>query len=679
MTGGVGWFDSSGDGEFHVAIRGALLGAHGADVFVGAGVIESSQPRHEVLETAHKACTIMRGLDLPQQLQPRVAPPTELEEHYVRRGYWQDETLDQFLRTRARRYRDNLAAVGHSIVTGREESWTYQQLDAATNQVAHRLHAAGVSAGDRVVVQLPNVMEYLATIFGLWRLGALPVFALPAHGATELAQFVMGARARFIIQAHPGAQTVAKISTRIAAAGMLPPTIVDVARWTEPHPAGALAEKAHDSRDIAFLQLSGGTTGIPKLIPRTHTDYLYSVRGSVDICAVDEATRLLVTLPAAHNFPMSSPGILGALHAGGAVVLARDASPRTSFVLIEKHGVTMASLVPPLAAAWLAQAERGRFNVTSLKTIQVGGARLSETVAQRLHGELGVTVQQVFGMAEGLVCYTRLDDPLELQLSTQGRPISPDDEIRIVGPNDQPVPAGAEGELLTRGPYTIRSYYGVPDPHNRLFTSDGFYRTGDLVRQLPTGHLVVTGRVKDQINRGGEKIAIPEVEELLLRHPNVLDAVLIGLPDQYLGERLCAVIVWRDRAIPPRMTAHRQIREHLQRADIAAFKYPDEVLSLREFPVTGVGKNSRAELRRILAHQALNTGQSEPPAVSVGEPSDVAVPVEPPVPAGTTAQSPPYVIAHTTEPYLHPADQPQKPREHLRLPDEHPLEVRTAQ
>ena len=156
---------------------------------------------------------------------------------------------------------------------------------------------------------------------------------------------------------------------------------------------------------------------------------------------------------------------------------------------------------------------------------------------------LGVQVQQVFVIAVGLVYYTRAGDSPRIRLHTQGRPISDDDEILIVDDNDQPVAPGEVGHLLTRGPYTIRGYYKEENANTYSFTDEGYYRTGDLVRLVDGKYLEVVGRAKDQINRNGEKIAVDEIEELALAHPDVLDAVALGLPDETVGERVCLVLV----------------------------------------------------------------------------------------------------------------------------------------
>ncbi|MEX0426648.1 (2,3-dihydroxybenzoyl)adenylate synthase [Nocardioides sp. DS6] len=525
-------------------------------------------------------------------------------------GLWTPESFADFVVDRTRRYAANTAVVGRDC-HGAEVRWTYADLGQQAALAARRLASYGVARGDRVVVALPNVVEYLAVVLGLFRMGAVPVFALPTHREIELGQFCTIADAAALVVVgdpdgtdHRGLHKL--VSDRVAEQGVEPPVLVDVEEWERGDAGGVAVEVADVAADeLAFLQLSGGTTGISKLIPRAAEEYLYSVRASAEICGLDQDTVMLVVLPASHNFPMSSPGILGVLHAGGTVVLAPDPSPRTGFALIAREHVTVTALVPPLAQAWISAARRRRPDLSSLRTVQVGGAKLNDVVARDVEPVLHGRLQQVFGMAEGLVNYTRDDDPDELVLTTQGRPMSAYDEVRVVDPDDpsREVTDGQEGALLTRGPYTIRGYYGGPSWTEAVnassFTEDGFYRTGDLVRRHPSGHLTVTGRDKDQINRAGEKIATDEIEGHLLARREVLDAVAVGLPDAYLGERICAVV----RLEPGAERRPEELAEALRTAGLATYKIPDSFVFLDDFPATHVGKNSRRELRRLLTDQ----------------------------------------------------------------------------
>ena len=448
--------------------------------------------------------------------------PAEFAVRYREAGYWTGETFSDFVTDRTRRFADRLAVVGAG------QRWTYAELGERSAVLATGLARLGIAAGDRVVVQLPNIPELFEVVFALFRLGALPVYALPAHRAHEITHLCTTAQAKALIipDRHAGFD-YRTMAAQLRHAGTAPEHVVVVG---EPGGFTPLAELRADrpdpgvftrpeASDAAFLQLSGGTTGLPKLIPRTHDDYLYSVRASAEICALGTDTVYLAALPAVHNFPMSSPGFLGTFHAGGTVVLAPNPSPDTAFSLIETERVTITAVVPPIALQWLDAVEHGsqsHRDLSSLRVLQVGGAKFAPEAARRVRPVLGCTLQQVFGMAEGLVNYTRLDDPDDIITTTQGRPISPDDEIRIVDDADRPVPDGEVGHLLTRGPYTIRGYYRAEEHNATAFTPDGFYRTGDLVRRTPTGHLVVEGRAKDQINRGGEKVSAEEVENHIL-------------------------------------------------------------------------------------------------------------------------------------------------------------------
>ncbi|MEI2393510.1 AMP-binding protein, partial [Priestia megaterium] len=237
---------------------------------------------------------------------------------------------------------------------------------------------------------------------------------------------------------------------------------------------------------------------------------------------------------------------------------------------------------------------------SSLQVLQVGGAKFSAEVAKRIKPAFGCTLQQVFGMAEGLVNYTRLDDPDEIIINTQGKPMSKYDEIRVVDEDDHEVKPGEVGQLLTRGPYTIQGYYKAPEHNAKSFTSDGFYRTGDLVRINELGYLMVEGRDKDQINRGGEKIAAEEVENHLLAHEAIHDVAIVSMPDKFLGERSCAFVIARDEAIKSN-----DIKQFLKERGIASFKIPDRVEFVSDFPYTALGKVSKKALRQMIADKLL--------------------------------------------------------------------------
>lgn len=531
--------------------------------------------------------------------------PAERAQRYRQAGYWRGETFPGFLRERAERYADDVA-----VVAG-DTRLTYAQLWHEAGRIGAGLLALGLQPGDRVLLQLGNTASFISVACGLFRAGLVPVYALPAHRITELVHFATKAQVSAYITTalHEGFDHRELARALQAAVPAVQQVVIDgeAAEFTAldalQGDRGTLPADP-DPQSVAFLQISGGSTGLSKLIPRTHDDYIYSFRASNEICGIDRDSVYLVALPAAHNFPMSSPGFFGALYAGARVVMSPGPGPDAAFPLIAREKVTCCGLVPPLALLWAQAAASRSEDISSLQVLQVGGAKLVPEAARRVVDGLGCTLQQVFGMAEGLVNYTRLDDPLELIVACQGRPISPDDEVRVVDDHDQPVAEGEVGHLITRGPYTINGYHNDPVANARAFTDDGFYRTGDRVQQLPGGYLVVQGRAGDHINRAGEKISAEEIEDHLLAHPAVFDAAVVSIPDEYLGERSCAFVIAQGEPIKaPALKAWMRTR------GLAAFKVPDQVLFVDSFDTTAVGKISRRELRaQLRARHLQQTG-----------------------------------------------------------------------
>jgi 2,3-dihydroxybenzoate-AMP ligase len=321
------------------------------------------------------------------------------------------------------------------------------------------------------------------------------------------------------------------------------------------------------------------------------------------VAAIDAATRYLVALPAGHNFPLACPGILGTLLAGGQVVMLPSPEPRRAFEVIAAEGVTHTAVVPAVAGRWLEHAATGpdgaAGRLATLRVLQVGGARLADELARRVEPALHARLQQVFGMAEGLLNYTRLDDREEIICGTQGRPLSPADEVRLVDEQDMDVPDGEPGSLLTRGPYTPRGYYRAAEHNARSFTPDGWYRSGDICRRTPDGNLVVEGRDKDMINRGGEKVSAEEVENLVYRLPGVRQVAAVAMPDPELGERVCLYVVPADGAEP----ALAGIRAFMEAAGVARFKLPDHLVLVPDLPATKVGKIDKKALRADIARR----------------------------------------------------------------------------
>lgn len=511
--------------------------------------------------------------------------PEALVRAYREQGYWRGETYGRVLRDRAAAHGDRQA------LSGGGRRLTYAELDRSASSLAAGFVNLDVRRGDRVLVQLPNVVEFVEVAFALLRLGAPPVFVPASHREAELSHFaaVTGAVAAVTAGEHAGFDHGALLRRVQAGA----PELRHVVAAGDGLRAEPVELPEPQPEDLAFLAVSGGSTGRPKLVPRTHADYLYTNRATAEVCRLGAADVYLAVLPLAYNFTLRSPGVFGTLYAGGRVAVAPGPSPDVALPLLERERATITAVVPPVLRVWLDEAAQTGCDLSSLRVLQVGGARCGEELARRVRPALGCTLQQVFGMAEAVAGITRLDDPEEVVVATQGRPLSAADEVRLVGDDGTPVPDGELGNLQLRGPSVCPGYYGDPAEDAAAFTTDGFYRTGDLVRRTPGGDLVVEGRAKDQINRGGDKIAAGEVERHLLAHPAVLEAALIGVPDPFLGERSVACVIVR--AEPP---SAGELRSFLRARGLAAYKVPDRFQFVPAFPRTAAGKVSKPDLLR---------------------------------------------------------------------------------
>ena len=531
--------------------------------------------------------------------------PDDLALQYARAGWWHGQAIGTEFAVVAAARPDATALVDGATRI------SYGSLLARADALAG-LARLGLRPGMRIVVQLPNCWPFVVLTLACLRAGIVPVMALPAHRQHELAYLCehSEARALAVPDVLRGFDHQQMAEELLAASPALDHILVagqdvrhqDLTELCSESDSGT-APDPPDPAGVAVFLLSGGTTGLPKLIARTHNDYSYNARASARLCRLDQGTVYLVSLPASHNFPLACPGILGTLLSGGRVVMLGSPDPASAFAAIEREGVTITAVVPAVAQRWLAhatdQASRahGADPLRTLEILQVGGARLADEHARRIKPVLGATLQQVFGMAEGLLNYTRLDDPDEVICGTQGRPLSPGDEVRIVDADGHDLPDGQPGALLTRGPYTPRGYYRAPEQNARAFTPDGWYASGDVVRRRPDGNLVVEGRDKDMINRGGEKISAEEVENLLYRMPGIAQVAAVAAPDAELGERICVFVVPE----PGRKISLGGISDGMAAAGVARFKWPERLEIVAELPVTKVGKLDKKALRDMLA------------------------------------------------------------------------------
>ena len=539
--------------------------------------------------------------------------PAEYAELYRTKGYWEDKPLGAHFQEAARAFPDRIAVVDAADGT----RMTYAELVGRADAAAERLLRLGLERDDRVLVVLPNGWQFMVFTLACFRAGIIPVMALPAHRQYELKFLGNLAEARAIV----AADEVKGFDYQRLAAELRPeiPTLEwtlvsgtpqdgnlsleDILRPGD-DPDGARARldaSAPAGTDPALFLLSGGTTGLPKLITRTHNDYAYNIKACAAVAGLTADSVYLVSMPVSHNFPLACPGVLGALFLGARAVTLPSPNPAKAFPVIAAESVTITAVVPAVAQKWIEyQEEHPTDQLTSLEVLQVGGSRMPDEVARKVKPVLGCTLQQVFGMAEGLINMTRLDDPEEVICTTQGRPVSEADEVRIVDlVVDEELPDGTPGSILTRGPYTPRGYYAAPEANTKSFEDGGWYASGDIVERRPDGNLIVQGRDKDMINRGGEKVSAEEIESLVYQIPGLSIVAAVSMPDPVLGEKVC---LYAEMAGGKPLTLE-QVQAHLKTAGVAAYKIPEKVVVVDQIPTTKVGKIDKKALRADIAER----------------------------------------------------------------------------
>ena len=535
--------------------------------------------------------------------------PEEFVRRYKQAGYWEGRTLGEMLDEAVAKFGPREAVVDDSGTR-----YTYDDLGRLSDRLALHLLELGLEPKDRILVQLLNVSDFVVFYFASAKAGVIPVMALPQHRLHEMGFFAELTQARAYalpsrVKGYDYTELAEQVRQKV-------PSVQKVLVHGDDVPAGYISLKRlladpieervsktrlqqvrPDPDEVALFLLSGGTTGLPKLIPRTHNDYIYNSKCNTGFVSFEDETYLAL-LPIEHNYPIVC-GLQPILMKGGKFVLCQSADVDHVMGLIEKERVGILPGVPSLFIRFINHPNFRKYDLTSLKVLISGAQKLQPDLKPKIEEAFNAKVQEAFGMAEGLITLSRLTDPLEVRYQTVGFPVSPADEIAIVDDEGRDVLDGEIGELICRGPYTLRGYYKAPEHNQKAFNNEGFYLTGDLMRRGPGGGLVVEGRRKDMINRGGEHLSAEEIENLILTHPAVHNAAVIGMPDPDMGERICAYVIPK----PGQSMALPELCSFLLAKNIAKFKLPERLELVGEFPLTNIGKVSKKDLREDIANK----------------------------------------------------------------------------
>lgn len=505
---------------------------------------------------------------------------------------------------------------------------TYHELDQRSDCLALNLLGLGLPRGASVVFQMGTEVDTIVAWYGVLKAGLVPVCSIPNHRLNEVRQIATATRARaHIYQANYRnydlaalseqlADVCPDVSVRIVALGPASGDVLAlddlyVADPTEARAAVEAVQRELSADSIAVFQLSGGTTGVPKVIPHTHATYLSVAKRWSSNLQWDERSVNLHFLPIMHHAGLGT-AMLPTHFVGGLSVLCRQLDAAVIADLIQRYGVTwmhfnMAALQPLLDHS--AEHPTDFSSVTHFSWTFIRPELSAQ--AERL---LGAVAVGSFGMGEGVHLSARRDDSGEIRRTTVGAEIGAHDEVRVLDPDsEREVSDGELGELVFRGPSVIRGYYENPEVNATSFTTDGFLRSGDLGRAVTIdGRRVFTveGRQKDQISRGGEKFMAAELELLLGALPDVREVVAVGMPDPGLGERCCVFVVRAPGVTSSAEDLRRQFIAHLDELQVAKFKWPERVELIDEVPKSGINKVLKHVLRDgLIARDAANSNQ----------------------------------------------------------------------
>jgi len=521
---------------------------------------------------------------------------------YLEKKLWLDLTVGEALRRTAARVPNRIAFASE------EGELTFAALDERSERLAGALLALGVRPGERAMFQMGTVLETTIALTACYKAGIIPVCSVPQYREIEIGQLarLSGATVYFVqadfSRSFDLVAFARGMQEKVPALRLLVVARQDGRDFSLDLPPlqearNLLSKVRMSAQDCFVFQLSGGSTGVPKIIPRFHGEYLAHCDAWNRMHGMDESSVAIWSLPIVHNAGQIF-AYMAAIHWGRTTVLTSRIDIPHILEMCERYRVTNAMSIGPIAPALLAYKDLARHDLSSLRYF------VAFSRADAIEAHLQVKASNLYGITEGLVLISHPDDPPEARFGTQGRVGYTNEEVKIVVPGEErEVKPGEVGELCFRGPSSLRGYYNAPEQTRETLTADGFVRTGDLARaHRIEGRLYYSfeGRLKDNINRGGEKFGTEEVENLVRSHPAVADVAVVAMPDEMLIERACAWVVVRPGMPAPDV---KSLGAFLEQKGLARFKLPERIELVQAFPVTRVGKLDKAALRKAIAEK----------------------------------------------------------------------------
>ena len=523
-------------------------------------------------------------------------------EMYSRRRWWLGLALGDILDKAADVYPE------HEALVDRLARLNYSQLRDKVNRLAISLIHLGIKPQERVLLQLPNWIEFAYAYFALQKIGAITVPLIDRYRQYEINHLVRltGATAWIAPRSYrnidylPIIEDVLRANDRIrhviVARGkekekfITLDRLIDEAQLTEGD-LRRLAERRPDATQVAHLGPTGGTTGLPKVVPRTHNDLLCNVEYAALAWELKHDDICLLSGPIGHDLTLTK-GLCGTIFTYGKCVMLDSTEPAAICQTIESEKITAVVWVPTLASR-LAHFDRlDEYDLRSLKKMHCGGGASTPELIKEVIENIGCHYFNAYGGTEGQSTMTRITDDLPTTYHTVGKPTCPYDSYKVVDPQGKALPTGAPGELLVKGPGVFSGYYNAPEENVRLFDSEGYFRTGDIAKIDGRGNIVLTGRMKEMINRGGESISATEIERLIIHQEDVEMTAVVPMPDPIMGERACAYIKAKTGAT----LTFDKIISFLKSQGASVLQLPERIEFIDAMPLTQTGKIDKRAL-----------------------------------------------------------------------------------
>ena len=523
-------------------------------------------------------------------------------ERYLKEGWWSGTALGNLVDRAADLYPRGVAVVDDRV------RLTYSELRERIYRLAVGFLDLGIEKGDTILLQLPNWAEFVYSYFALQKVGAIPVLLITGYSQLEVHHLCRLTEARgwivpasyrkmdyasFIEEAKEGnPQLEYVISVRSEEKMDSFTTSLErlMDRELSSEDERMLAGMRPDPMAVGHISPSGGTTGLPKGIPRTHNDYICNVKYLHEAGEMSPKDACLLVVPVGHNLALLN--VVGALYVGYKLVLFDSTRPQDICAAIRDEKVTYMPTVPSLVRRMLKFEGMDKHDLSSIKKISAGGEPSSPELVKEVYKRFGCKYINEFGMTEGLLSRTKLDDDIETICTTVGTSCCPYDEVKIVDNEGNSLPPNTDGELTAKGPGIFAGYLKNSEENKKAFISNGSFKTGDLARINESGYIKITGRIKDIIIRGGENISPAQIEDLLRMHPGVADAGVIGVPDKELGEIVCGYIQPVTGAKPN----PEQITSFMQEQGASKLLVPELFEFIDVLPMTQAGKIDKKAL-----------------------------------------------------------------------------------